>query len=65
MDRLPQMARDVGACVNTKPLTFAEGKQRGKEDKAARKTYDPHRWVHAWARDFWRFEQGYAEGFYS
>lgn len=47
------------------PLSFAEGRQRGRQDRAARKVYDPYRWVHAWARDFWRFEQGYAEGFYS
>ena len=55
----------VYCSMSTKPLTWAEGEQRGKEDRAARMSYDPYRWVKAWAPYFWRFEQGYVRGFYS
>lgn len=49
----------------SKPLTFAEGFQRGREDRMANNSYDPQRWVYAWGRYFFRFEEGYAKGFYS
>ena len=39
------------------------GYQKGKEDKLARNCYDPYRWCHAWASDWWKYEQAYTKGY--
>lgn len=51
--------------MKSKPLSFREGFMRGVQDHKDRKSCDPQRWVHAWARWFHRFERGYLQGFYS
>jgi len=48
-----------------KPLTFQEGFRRGRKDRLDHKSYDPFRWVHAWAEKFRVFEEGYEKGYFS
>jgi len=49
--------------TTTKPLTKAEGYQRGKEDKLGRYAPDVYRHVQAWAENFYVFECGYQQGY--
>ena len=44
------------------PPTYAEGYQRGKEDKENHMAPDVDRWIHRWSPWFGEFERGYLNG---
>lgn len=51
--------------MKTVPLTIAEGRMRGMQDRKIGNSYDPFRWIKAWALNAGKFEKGYKDGFYS